>query len=114
MVIPQSDEFSILMNKRPNLQQCADPQTECIACPIRKMALFRGVPEEDLLRVEVTDDCDACGLCTTEFQCPAMSLPDSSGKALIDRRLCVDCGVCARFCPQNAIVPSNMAHGRPS
>jgi CRP/FNR family transcriptional regulator len=48
MAIPQSEEFSILMNKRPNLQQCADPQTECIACPIRKMALFRGVPEEEL------------------------------------------------------------------
>jgi len=48
MAIPQTDEFSILMNKRPNLQQCADPQTKCIACPIRKMALFRGVPREEL------------------------------------------------------------------
>ncbi len=48
MAVPQSDEFSILMNKRPNLQLCADPQTECIACPIRKMALFRGIPEEEL------------------------------------------------------------------
>lgn len=48
MVIPESNEFSILMNKRPNLQQCADPQTKCNACPIRKMALFRGVPEEEL------------------------------------------------------------------
>ena len=36
------------MNTHPNLQQCADLQTECNACPIRKMALFRGIPGEEL------------------------------------------------------------------
>ncbi|MEN8212889.1 MAG: Crp/Fnr family transcriptional regulator [Pseudomonadota bacterium] len=36
------------MNKQPNLRQCAEPQTACIDCPIRQMALFRGVPEGEL------------------------------------------------------------------
>ncbi len=36
------------MNKHPNLQQYADLQTKCNACPIRKMALFRGIPGEEL------------------------------------------------------------------
>ncbi len=36
------------MNKKNNLLKCPDPQTECKECPIRKMALFRDVPEDDL------------------------------------------------------------------
>jgi CRP/FNR family transcriptional regulator len=36
------------MNKKNNLLQCPNPQTECKKCPIRKMALFRDVPEDDL------------------------------------------------------------------
>ena len=36
------------MNKKNNLLQCPDPQTECKKCPVRKMALFRDVPEDDL------------------------------------------------------------------
>ena len=36
------------MNKKPNLLRCPDPQTECKECPIRKMALFRDVPEDEL------------------------------------------------------------------
>jgi CRP/FNR family transcriptional regulator len=36
------------MNKKNNLLQCPNPQTECKECPIRKMALFRDVPEDDL------------------------------------------------------------------
>jgi CRP-like cAMP-binding protein len=36
------------MNKKNNLLKCPDPQTECKECPIRKMALFRDVPEDEL------------------------------------------------------------------
>ena len=36
------------MNKKNNLLKCPDPQTECKECPIRKMALFRGIPREEL------------------------------------------------------------------
>jgi len=36
------------MNKNPNLQQYDEPQIECKECPIRKMALFRGIPREEL------------------------------------------------------------------
>ena len=37
-----------MMNKKNNLLKCPDPQTECKECPIRKMALFRDIPEDDL------------------------------------------------------------------
>ncbi|MCL1965963.1 MAG: thiamine pyrophosphate-dependent enzyme [Candidatus Bathyarchaeota archaeon] len=69
---------------------------------------------------EITEKCGSCGLCTTQFGCPAIitqindensnnSNDDATmpvvGRAEIDSSLCNGCGVCASICPHNAIVP---------
>ncbi|MGF3521665.1 MAG: thiamine pyrophosphate-dependent enzyme [Candidatus Bathyarchaeia archaeon] len=50
---------------------------------------------------EVTEKCNACGVCVTAFGCPAISL--TSSRAEIDVTLCWGCGVCQVLCPFNAI-----------
>ncbi len=50
---------------------------------------------------EITEKCNACGVCVTSFGCPAISL--TSERAEIDATLCVGCGVCEALCPFNAI-----------
>jgi indolepyruvate ferredoxin oxidoreductase alpha subunit len=50
---------------------------------------------------EVTEKCNACMKCVTEFICPAIFIED--GKPKIDPALCTSCGVCAKICPEKAI-----------
>jgi len=50
---------------------------------------------------EITDKCNGCLKCITEFACPAIYLED--GKPKINPTLCTACGVCAKICPENAI-----------
>jgi indolepyruvate ferredoxin oxidoreductase alpha subunit len=54
-------------------------------------------------RMEVTDDCIACGICYQDFECPAMGADAQTGFARIDPNLCSGCGVCVNVCPQGAI-----------
>jgi indolepyruvate ferredoxin oxidoreductase alpha subunit len=54
-------------------------------------------------RMEITDDCMACEICFQDFECPAISLDQESGRAKIDPNLCSGCGVCVQVCPQGAI-----------
>jgi indolepyruvate ferredoxin oxidoreductase alpha subunit len=64
--------------------------------------------------VEITDKCNGCGYCIEFFGCPALNLVEtvdsnstsekSKRIAEIDRRLCVDCGVCIDVCARKAIV----------
>ena len=47
--------------------------------------------------------CGNCRSCLDLFGCPAFFM---SGPAIeIDPNLCVSCGVCAEFCPNEAIYP---------
>jgi TPP-dependent indolepyruvate ferredoxin oxidoreductase alpha subunit len=50
---------------------------------------------------EVTDKCRGCGVCTTNFGCPAITL--NGKRAEIDPTLCNGCGVCESVCPYEAI-----------
>jgi TPP-dependent indolepyruvate ferredoxin oxidoreductase alpha subunit len=51
-----------------------------------------------------TGVCIACGYCTTWFECPSLQRrPD--GLVDIDRRTCIDCGICIQVCAQGAIQP---------
>ncbi|AEA47140.1 indolepyruvate ferredoxin oxidoreductase subunit alpha [Archaeoglobus veneficus] len=52
----------------------------------------------------VTDDCNLCMKCVTEFACPALYV--INGKPVIDAALCIACGVCSRICPEKAIKPA--------
>ncbi|MCK4930705.1 MAG: indolepyruvate ferredoxin oxidoreductase subunit alpha [Candidatus Aminicenantes bacterium] len=57
------------------------------------------------IKVEITDDCDGCRYCIDHFECPALHFDEENERAEIDRKLCVDCGVCINVCAQKAIVP---------
>jgi TPP-dependent indolepyruvate ferredoxin oxidoreductase alpha subunit len=61
-------------------------------CPL---LLERGPPRE------ITDKCGNCGLCTTNFGCPAIT--QTNNKAEIDPTLCRGCDVCETICPHKAI-----------
>jgi indolepyruvate ferredoxin oxidoreductase alpha subunit len=60
--------------------------------------------EENPVRVTVTEDCDACEYCQIAFECPALVLDQELGRVVVDRRICVNCGVCLEACPKGCIV----------
>jgi len=47
--------------------------------------------------------CGNCNACLDLFGCPAFYVSDF--RIEIDPVLCVACGVCAQFCPNDAIYP---------
>lgn len=55
------------------------------------------------IKVEITDECDGCGYCIKNFECPALVLNKEKKQVYIDHILCTDCGVCRYVCPNNAI-----------
>ena len=57
--------------------------------------------------VEITENCDGCNYCLDYFECPALDAVDGEKRVEIDRKLCVDCGVCIFACPKGAITPIN-------
>ena len=59
-----------------------------------------------IIPVEITDDCDGCGYCIKQFECPALLYHENEDEkyVTIDRILCIDCGVCLNVCPKKAIV----------
>jgi indolepyruvate ferredoxin oxidoreductase alpha subunit len=58
------------------------------------------------LPIEITEDCDGCGFCIKQFECPALICHDNEEEkyVTVDRILCTDCGVCLNVCPKGAIV----------
>ena len=54
-------------------------------------------------RVEISDDCIGCRVCTDTFECPAIEMEPDTGLARIDQTICSACGVCIQVCPQSAI-----------
>ena len=51
--------------------------------------------------MSISEECNGCGYCVKEFECPAIELGE--GSARIDKALCIGCGVCIDICPKNAI-----------
>ena len=71
----------------------------CTACRVCEAECPR-----DAISMPQTGVCIACGYCTTWFECPSlMRGPD--GLVDIDRRTCIDCGMCIQVCAQGAIRP---------
>ena len=60
--------------------------------------------QENPVRVTITEECDGCLSCQISFECPALVLDEDLGRVQVDRRICVDCGVCTEACPKGAIV----------
>ena len=53
-------------------------------------------------RFQVTDDCVSCGICQTDFGCPAL-VEGENGQMTILEHACVGCGICQYVCPADAI-----------
>lgn len=66
---------------------------------------------ENPIRVEITERCNGCAYCIDYFECPALRLVPEEKRVEIDRRLCVNCGVCIEVCARGAIVPQQAATG---
>jgi indolepyruvate ferredoxin oxidoreductase alpha subunit len=60
----------------------------------------------EIIPVEITDDCDGCGYCIKQFECPALLYHENEDEkyVTIDPILCIDCGVCLNVCPKGAII----------
>ncbi len=72
---------------------------KCTGCRICAAECPRGA-----IAMPQTGVCIACGYCTTMFECPSLKKgPD--GTVAIDRRTCIDCGMCVQVCAQGAIRP---------
>ena len=54
-------------------------------------------------QVVVTEACDGCGFCVTQFECPALVLAEGAKQVVLDPMVCTGCGVCAEVCPKNAL-----------
>ncbi len=55
----------------------------------------------------ITDDCNGCQVCITQFECPAFEYDEDRNAVSINQRLCFDCGVCVYVCPFEAIVEAD-------
>lgn len=53
--------------------------------------------------VAISEECDGCGYCTKEFECPALEPDEAAKKVRINRILCTGCGVCLHVCPKRSI-----------
>ncbi len=74
----------------------------------RPCVLYDPTPlQENPVRVTVTEECDGCEYCLLAFECPALVLDENVGRVVIDRRICVDCGVCIEACPKGCIVEAS-------
>jgi len=72
---------------------------KCTACRVCEAECPRGA-----ISMPQTGVCIGCGYCTTWFECPSLKAgPD--GLVDIDRRTCINCGVCIQVCAQGAIRP---------
>lgn len=69
----------------------------------RRGCVARERPAPRTAPVRVTGACRNCRICYERFECPALSEDPALGRPVVDRRLCIDCGVCVDICPFGAI-----------
>ncbi|HUX26588.1 MAG TPA: FAD-dependent oxidoreductase [Burkholderiales bacterium] len=74
-------------------------RSKCTACRVCAAECPRGA-----ISMPQTGVCIACGYCTTWFECPSLKRR-TDGLVDIDRRTCIDCGLCVQVCAQGAIRP---------
>jgi indolepyruvate ferredoxin oxidoreductase alpha subunit len=65
---------------------------------------IRGIPPEEQVEVEVTDECNGCKVCIERFECPSLVFDEEKEKVTVDELTCAHCGVCVEVCPRKAIV----------
>ena len=62
---------------------------------------------QPIIAYVVNDSCNGCLKCLRDFNC--IALYEQDGFARIDENLCNGCGVCAKICPEQAIVQQRSA-----
>jgi indolepyruvate ferredoxin oxidoreductase alpha subunit len=70
------------------------------ACPL---ATGSGKAQAKRVPVTVAEDCDGCGYCLEQFECPALVFDEAQKKVSADPLLCRGCGVCVQVCPKRRI-----------
>jgi indolepyruvate ferredoxin oxidoreductase alpha subunit len=65
---------------------------------------IRGIPPEEQVEVEVTEECNGCKVCIERFECPSLVFDEEKEKVRIDYLNCARCGVCVDVCARKAIV----------
>ncbi len=55
------------------------------------------------ITMPVVGACLGCEYCLRFFECPSL-LKGQDGKVVVDRRTCIDCGLCLEVCSQKAII----------
>ncbi len=66
---------------------------ECIQKTVKRQPIIIRYVDPEL--------CNNCGICYSQFLCPAIDERDNS--AFIDSNSCLGCGICEEICPNNAI-----------
>ncbi|MBI5585781.1 MAG: 4Fe-4S dicluster domain-containing protein [Deltaproteobacteria bacterium] len=62
------------------------------------------LPEKAAGRVVIPEDeCDGCGVCVTQFDCPAITQEARKTPARIQEEFCTNCGTCLYVCPKKHI-----------
>jgi indolepyruvate ferredoxin oxidoreductase alpha subunit len=77
--------------------------SKCTACRVCEAQCPRAA-----ISMPETGVCIGCGYCTTWFECPSLRR-GVDGLVDIDRRTCIDCGMCIQVCAQGAIRPRQTA-----
>jgi ferredoxin len=93
-------EFRLLADKRTTLEFVIDHLAKHAPVPAEAIALPAGAP---FGMVTVSDACSLCMSCTSA--CPASALKaaaDAPRLSFLERN-CVQCGLCATTCPEQAI-----------
>jgi indolepyruvate ferredoxin oxidoreductase alpha subunit len=69
------------------------------------MVYGRHLPQEKPVgRVVIQEEeCDGCGFCVTQFDCPAIVQEVKKQPARIREEFCTDCGTCITVCPKKHI-----------
>lgn len=58
---------------------------------------------QERFAVTIDETCVGCRKCVDHFECPALLMDETTGRADIDQDRCVGCGTCIPVCPVNAI-----------
>jgi indolepyruvate ferredoxin oxidoreductase alpha subunit len=101
----QVEDFIALMKEAVNYCQENGPAVVISRYPC-VIDLARKGDASERIPVQITEDCDGCGYCIKQFECPALTYHDEDENekfVSLDPLLCIDCGVCLSVCPKGAI-----------
>ena len=98
------ENLILLLKKAREYTQRSDGGIAVIIAEHPCLIRYPEVCDENPVKVEITEDCDGCMYCIDFFECPALLLNEEKSRVEIDRKYCVDCGVCINACPRGAII----------